>query len=46
MPIGNIIAGTASNHFGPKHTLAIGGIIISLVATGVAIFNRRLRDLH
>ena len=46
MPIGNIVAGSASNHFGPQHTLAVGGIIVSLVATGVAIFNRRLRDLH
>ena len=46
MPIGNIVAGTASNHFGPQHTLAAGGIIVSVVATGVAIFNKRLRDLH
>jgi predicted MFS family arabinose efflux permease len=46
MPIGNIVAGTASTHFGPQHTLAAGGIIVSLVATGVAIFNQRLRDLH
>ncbi|HKS08711.1 MAG TPA: MFS transporter [Pyrinomonadaceae bacterium] len=46
MPIGNIVAGTASNHFGPQHTLATGGIIVALVATGVAIFNKRLRDLH
>jgi MFS family permease len=46
MPIGNIVAGSASNHFGPQHTLATGGIIVSLVATGVAIFNKRLRDLH
>jgi MFS family permease len=46
MPIGNIVAGTASNHFGPQHTLATGGIIVTFVATGVAIFNRRLRDLH
>jgi MFS family permease len=46
MPIGNIVAGAASNHFGPQHTLATGGIIVALVATGVAIFNKRLRDLH
>jgi predicted MFS family arabinose efflux permease len=46
MPIGNIVAGTASNHFGPQHTLATGGIIVALVATGIAIFNKRLRDLH
>jgi len=46
MPIGNIAAGAASNHFGPQHTLATGGIIVALVATGVTIFNKRLRDLH
>ena len=46
MPIGNIVAGAASNQFGPQHTLAVGGIIVALVATGVAIFNKRLRDLH
>jgi predicted MFS family arabinose efflux permease len=46
MPIGNILAGTASNHFGPQHTLAVGGFVITLVATGVAIFNKRLRELY
>lgn len=46
MPIGNIIAGTASNHYGPQYTLAAGGIIVSVFATGVTIFNSRLRDLH
>ncbi|HEY0730040.1 MAG TPA: MFS transporter [Pyrinomonadaceae bacterium] len=46
MPIGNIVAGAASNQFGPQYTLAVGGIIVALVATGVAIFNKRLRDLH
>lgn len=46
MPIGNIIAGSVSTHFGPQHTLAAGGLIVSLVATGVAISNKRLRDLH
>ena len=46
MPIGNILAGTASNHFGPQRTLAVGGFIITLVATGVAIFNKRLRELY
>jgi MFS family permease len=46
MPIGNIVAGAASNQFGPQHTLAVGGIIVALVATGVTIFNKRLRDLH
>lgn len=46
MPIGNILAGTASNHFGPQHTLAVGGFVVMMVATGVAIFNKRLRELH
>ena len=46
MPIGNIVAGTASNHFGPQRTLAVGGFIITIVATGVSIFNKRLRELY
>ncbi len=46
MPIGNIIAGAASNHFGPQYTLAVGGLFVTVVATGVAIFNQRLRELH
>jgi predicted MFS family arabinose efflux permease len=46
MPIGNILAGTASNHFGPQRTLAAGGFIITIVATGFLIFNKRLRDLY
>ena len=43
MPIGNILAGTASNRFGPPATLAVGGFVVATVATGVAIFNKRLR---
>lgn len=46
MPIGNILAGTASNSFGPQRTLAVGGFVITLAGTGVAIFNKRLRDLY
>ncbi|HEV8427931.1 MAG TPA: MFS transporter [Pyrinomonadaceae bacterium] len=46
MPIGNILAGAASNHFGPQHTLAVGGFVVTIVATGVAIFNHRLRELY
>jgi MFS family permease len=46
MPIGNIVAGAASNHFGPQYTLAVGGFVVTVVAAGVAIFNKRLRDLH
>ena len=45
-PIGNILAGAASKQFGPQLTLAAGGFVIVVVATGVMIFNRRLRELH
>lgn len=46
MPIGSLLAGAASNHFGPQLTLAVGGFIVTMVATGVSIFNKRLRDLY
>ena len=46
VPIGNIAAGTASAHFGPQLTLATGGVVVTIVATSVAIFNRRLRELY
>src|SRR5688572_1698473 len=46
MPIGNILAGTLSNQFGPQPVLALGGFIVTMVAIGVSIFNRRLRELH
>jgi len=46
MPIGNLVAGAASHRFGPEYTLATGGIVISVVATFVAIFNKRLRQLY
>ncbi|HKG61129.1 MAG TPA: MFS transporter [Pyrinomonadaceae bacterium] len=46
MPIGNIVAGTVSNHFGPQRTLAVGGLVVTIVATSVLIFNRRLRELY
>ena len=46
MPIGNILAGTASNHFGPPLTLAFGGVVVTMVAVGVSIFNKRLRELY
>ncbi len=46
MPIGNIIAGSASHRFGAPHTLAVGGVIISLFATAMIFFNRRLRELY
>jgi MFS family permease len=46
MPIGSIVAGALSNRYGPQRTLAAGGLIVALFATGVTIFNRRLRELH
>jgi MFS family permease len=46
MPIGNILAGAASHRFGTQHTLAIGGLVITLVASMVAVFNQRLRQLY
>jgi MFS family permease len=46
MPVGNIVAGTVSSHIGPQITLAAGGLIVALFASGVMIFNKRLRDLH
>ena len=30
----------------PQPTLAAGGFVIMIIATGVMIFNRRLRELH
>jgi MFS family permease len=46
MPIGNIIAGSASHSFGAPHTLATGGLIIALFAIVMMISNRRLRELY
>jgi MFS family permease len=46
MPIGNILAGALSTHFGPQWVLAMGGLIVTTVASGVVVFNKRLRELH
>jgi hypothetical protein len=46
MPIGNIIAGSASHRFGVPHTLAAGGLVIAVFAVTMMIFNERLRDLY
>jgi hypothetical protein len=46
MPIGNIIAGSVSHRFGAPHTLAAGGIIVTVVVAIVAISNKRLRELY
>ncbi len=46
MPIGNIVAGYASQHFGTPHTLAVGGLIVITVVVIVTITNKRLRSLY
>ncbi len=46
MPIGNIIAGTASQRFGVAHTLATGGLVIAIFAITMTISNQRLRELY
>jgi MFS family permease len=46
MPLGNLIAGAASHRYGARHTLAVGGLIIAVVATTVLLTNKRLRELH
>ncbi|HEV7798957.1 MAG TPA: MFS transporter, partial [Pyrinomonadaceae bacterium] len=46
MPIGNIIAGLASQRFGVAHTLAAGGLIIAVFAVTMMISNKRLRELY
>lgn len=46
MPIGNILAGSASHRFGVPHTLAAGGLVIVIFAITMMVFNERLRDLY
>jgi hypothetical protein len=45
MPIGNLIAGSASHRFGVPHTLAAGGVIIAVFVSIVALRRPDLRDL-
>jgi MFS family permease len=45
MPIGNLIAGAASHRFGAPHTLAAGGIIITIFVAIVTWRSPRLRAL-
>ena len=40
LPIGNLVAGSASTHFGPQPTLAVGGFVVMTVATGVIKIGR------
>jgi MFS family permease len=46
LPIGNIVAGTLSQRFGVRYTLAAGGTIVTVVSIMVTITNKRLRELH
>jgi MFS family permease len=46
MPFANLIAGVASHRFGAPHTLAVGGVVVVLIAVFVALTNRPLRELH
>ena len=45
MPIGNLIAGTASHRFGAPHTLAAGGVIIAIFVVILTLVSPRLREL-
>jgi MFS family permease len=45
MPIGNLIAGAASHRFGAPHTLAAGGLIITIFVAIVTWRRPRLRQL-
>lgn len=46
MPIGNLIGGALSQRFGAPATLTGAGVVIILFVTGMAIGNKRLRNLH
>jgi predicted MFS family arabinose efflux permease len=46
MPVGSILAGAASNRFGPQYTLAVGGFIVMMMGAGLLIFKKRLRELY
>jgi MFS family permease len=45
LPFGNLMAGTASTHFGAPYTLAVGGLIVSLFALFLGWRNEGLREL-
>ena len=46
MPLGNLIAGTASHRFGVPHTLAAGGLIIAVYISVVTLRAPQLRELE
>jgi MFS family permease len=45
IPFGNLMAGAASNRFGAPHTLAVGGLIVSLFVAVLGWRSERLREL-
>jgi MFS family permease len=45
MPIGNLIAGAASQRFGVQRTLAAGGVIIAIFVATLAARSPKLREL-
>jgi len=45
MPIGNLIAGAASQRFGVQRTLAAGGAIIAIFVATLAARSPKLREL-
>jgi len=46
MPVGSVLAGAASNRFGPQYTLAVGGFIVMTTGAALLIFKQRLRELY
>jgi MFS family permease len=45
LPFGNLMAGAASHRFGAPHTLAVGGLIVSLFVLVLGWRSERLREL-
>jgi MFS family permease len=45
LPFGNLMAGAASHRFGAPHTLAVGGLIVSLFMAILGWRSERLREL-
>jgi MFS family permease len=45
LPFGNLMAGAASHRFGAPHTLAVGGLIVSLFVAVLGWRSERLREL-
>jgi MFS family permease len=45
-PVGNFVAGVAADRYGAPYTLAVGGALIAVFVTVVALLNPRLRALN